>query len=80
MICHSTLGMCWKNARSLGSGLSERCVARKQPRQTPLDPDLTHYLARIDEFEDRVLKVVVNTKKTPPLVVTAFFDRGRTIP
>jgi hypothetical protein len=46
----------------------------------PLDPDLTHYLARIDEFDDRVLKVIVNTKKTPPLVVTAFFDRGRTIP
>jgi hypothetical protein len=44
------------------------------------DPDLEHRLARIPEFGNRVLRVIVNGKKTPPIVVTAFFDRRRTIP
>jgi hypothetical protein len=46
----------------------------------PLNPDLEHRLARIPEFGNRLLRVIVNGKKTPPLVVTAFFDRRRTIP
>jgi hypothetical protein len=46
----------------------------------PVDPDLEHRLARIPEFGHRVLRVVVNVKKTPPHVVTVFFDRRRTIP
>lgn len=46
----------------------------------PLDPDLEHRLARIRQFGDRVLRVIVNGKKTPPHVVTAFFDRRRTLP
>ncbi|WNC30177.1 DUF4258 domain-containing protein [Thermosynechococcus sp. PKX82] len=45
-----------------------------------VDPDLEHRLARIPEFGDRVLCVIVNTKRTPPFVVTAFFDRRRTLP
>ncbi|HIK23460.1 MAG TPA: DUF4258 domain-containing protein [Thermosynechococcus sp. M3746_W2019_013] len=45
-----------------------------------VDPDLEHRLARIPEFGNRVLRVIVNGKKTPPIVVTAFFDRRRTIP
>ena len=43
------------------------------------DPDLEHRLARIPEHGNRVLRVIVNGKKTPPLVVTVFFDRRRTI-
>ncbi len=46
----------------------------------PMDADLHHRLARIPEFGNRVLRVIVNGKKTPPHVVTAFFDRRRTIP
>jgi len=46
----------------------------------PVDADLEHRLARIPEFGHRVLRVIVNGKRTPPLVVTAFFDRRRTIP
>jgi hypothetical protein len=34
-----------------------------------------HFLARVPEQEGRVLRVVVNTRVDPPLVVTAFLDR-----
>ena len=57
--------------------------ALTQPEVTepdPVDPDLEHRLARISEFGNRVLRVIVNSKRTPPLVVTVFFDRRRTIP
>ncbi|WP_058868410.1 DUF4258 domain-containing protein [Chloracidobacterium thermophilum] len=46
----------------------------------PMDPNLEHRLARIPEFGDRLLRVILNVKKTPPHVVTVFFDRRRTIP
>jgi hypothetical protein len=43
----------------------------------PIDADLEHRLTSIAEFENRVLRVVVNVKVTPPPVVTASFDRQR---
>ena len=46
----------------------------------PIDPDLEHRLARIPEWGNRVLRVIVNGKTTPPRIVTAFFDRRRTVP
>lgn len=46
----------------------------------PMDPDLEHRLARIPEFGTRVLRVIVNGKRTPPHVVTVFFDRRSTTP
>jgi Domain of unknown function (DUF4258) len=46
----------------------------------PVDPDLEHRLARIPEYGNRVLRVIVNGKTTPPRIVTAFFDRRRTAP
>jgi hypothetical protein len=46
----------------------------------PVNPDLEHRLARIPEWGNRVLRVRVNGKTTPPRIVTAFFDRRRTIP
>jgi len=39
------------------------------------DPALEHFLARIEEHGDRVLRVVVNPSVRPMLVITAFFDR-----
>lgn len=54
-----------------------------QPEVTeadPVDPALKHRLARIPEFGNRVLRVILNVKRTPPLVVTIFFDRRRRIP
>jgi hypothetical protein len=46
----------------------------------PVDADLEHRLARIREFGDRVLRVIVNRKRTPLSVITVFFDLRRTIP
>ena len=46
----------------------------------PIDPDLEHRLARIPEWGNRVLRVIVNRTTTPLRIVTAFFDRRRTIP
>jgi hypothetical protein len=46
----------------------------------PVDPNLEHFLAKIPEWGNRVLLVIVNGKKSPPHIVTAFFDRRRTIP
>ena len=42
----------------------------------PADPELIHALRVIPEFGNRVLRVIYNQNKTPPHVVTAFFDRG----
>ncbi len=39
------------------------------------DPTLRHALARIPEYEERVLRVVYNETTEPWLVVTAYFDR-----
>jgi len=36
---------------------------------------VVRYFRRIVEFESRVLRVVVNHNTSPPVVVTAFFDR-----
>lgn len=59
----------------------ERSLAQPEVIEAdPIDPDLEHRLARIPEFGHRVLRVIVNSKKTPPVVVTVFFDRRRTIP
>ncbi|GIW89485.1 MAG: hypothetical protein KatS3mg108_3809 [Isosphaeraceae bacterium] len=46
----------------------------------PVDAELEHRLARIPEFGHRVLRVIVNGERTPPHVVTVFFDRRRVIP
>ena len=46
----------------------------------PVDPDLEHRLARIRECGNRILRVIVNGKTTPPRIVTVFFDRRRTVP
>jgi hypothetical protein len=43
-----------------------------------IDEDLEHRFARIPEFGDRVLRVVVNTNVARPRIVTVYFDRRRT--
>lgn len=49
-----------------------------QPTATqtsPDDPDLRHALRAIPEFGYRVLRVIFNTTRNPPHVVTVYFDR-----
>ena len=41
----------------------------------PDDPDLVHALRSIEDFGYRVLRVIFNKTRTPPHVVTVFFDR-----
>jgi hypothetical protein len=47
--------------------------ARVEPGET--DPELENRFARIAEFGNRVLRVVVNTKVVPERVVSVYFDR-----
>lgn len=47
--------------------------------QDPIDGDLEHRLGLIAEFENRVLRVIVNVKARPLRVVTVYFDRRRKI-
>ena len=54
-------------------------VAPEATEADPVDPDLEHRLVRIPEWRNRVLRVIVNGKTTPPRIVTVFFDRMRTI-
>ena len=41
-----------------------------------IDPNLEHRLLRIDEFDGRVLRVVMNANVKPPRIITVFFDRS----
>lgn len=40
------------------------------------DPQLFHALRPIPEFGGRVLRVIFNRTRTPPHIVTAYFDRA----
>lgn len=59
--------------------LEQVLTAPEAAEADPVDADLEHRLARIPEFGHRVLRVIVNVKKTPLHVITVFFDRRRTI-
>jgi len=55
----------------------ERVLAMPQVSESDvIDPDLEHRLAAIPERENRVLRVIVNTKIIPERVVTMYFDRN----
>jgi hypothetical protein len=63
--------------------LSERAIpdewvarAVESPTRTENHDDgTTHYLSSVPERSGRILRVVVNTNASPPVVVTVFFDR-----
>ncbi len=42
----------------------------------PNDPEIERFFRAIPEFDDRVLRVAVNTKVDPWRVVSVFFDRN----
>jgi hypothetical protein len=59
----------------------ERALSTPEATEAdPVDPDLEHRLAQIPEFGNRVRRVIVNGRPTPPLVVIVFFDRRRSLP
>jgi len=65
--------------RQIAVAWVERVLARpKWTEPDPVDAALEHRLAAIPEFENRVLRVIVNTSAAPPRVITAYFDRRRT--
>ena len=67
--------------RNIDLAWVERTIdAPEATEPDPVDADLEHRLARIPEWGNRVLRVIVNRTVTPLRVVTAFFDRRRTIP
>jgi hypothetical protein len=41
-----------------------------------VDSALEHRLGRIDEFDRRVLRVILNSQVEPVRVITVFFDRA----
>lgn len=48
----------------------------QSPEQQEIREDRnTHYLKAIREFDDRILRVVVNRNVQPNRIVTVFFDR-----
>jgi hypothetical protein len=58
----------------------ERVLSRPEWTEgDTFDIELEHCLAKIKEFGDRVLRVIVNTYAVPPRVVTAHSDRRRSI-
>lgn len=71
-----------KHARRV---ISRRKISRSWLKQVLLepelvhpdeeDPDLEHRLAKIKEFGNRVLRVIVNTTVKPNKIITAYFDR-----
>ena len=63
--------------------LAERAIpdtwvvrAVESPLRTETHDDgTTHYLGEVPERSGRILRVVMNTEASPPIVVTVFFDR-----
>jgi len=63
--------------------LEERGIRLEWIEQTIQSPDriedkpdgTTHFVKRIDQYDKRWLRVIVNTRVEPHRVVTAFFDR-----
>ena len=56
--------------------LEQAMVAPHRVEQDRIDPSLVHYLFRVDEFDGRVLRVVLNENVKPPRIITVFFDRS----
>lgn len=62
--------------RGIESAWVERVLrAAERVHADRSDPTLTHALGRIEERDQRVLRVVYNASASPPRVVTAYFDR-----
>jgi len=62
--------------RGIARGWMEAVLDRPQKVEPDReDTELEHRLGRIAEYGNRVLRVVVDGKKRPVVVVTLYFDR-----
>jgi hypothetical protein len=55
----------WKRGKSSWPGWKAYLIRREMTETDPVDPDLEHRLARIPEWGNRMLRVIVNGKTTP---------------
>lgn len=60
--------------RSIPAEWVDRSIAAAD-RSEIHDDGTMHYLKRIPEHGDRILRVVINTRSMPHRAVTVFFDR-----
>ncbi len=60
--------------RAVPLALLEACIAEPDRIEKRIDGTV-HYCKRFERQGGRWLRVVVNNRRDPPLVVTAFFDR-----
>jgi hypothetical protein len=77
--------MDYKLSEHAETTLREREIAPEWLATAMNDPDLTlphesdstlrYALKRIPAFGDRILRVVYNDEKEPPIIVTLYFDR-----
>lgn len=56
--------------------ISQTMTAPARTEPDADDPELLHALQIIPEFDYRVLRVIYNRTKTPPVIVTVYFDRA----
>ena len=64
------------NERSIAIEWVEDAVSMPDLRTPdPSDPEVERFYRRIPQRDDRVLRVVVNTRFAPWRVVSVFFDR-----
>jgi hypothetical protein len=62
--------------RQISESWIERVVASPLLIEaSTIDPELESRFARIPEYGDRVLRVVVNTQVVPERIVSVYFDR-----
>lgn len=75
--------MDWELSRHAETVVQERAIAIEWIQRTLDTPERVeqmtneswHYLSRIAENEDRVLRVILNQDVNPARVITVFFDR-----
>ena len=48
----------------------------QKSEEDKMDGKLRHFLGEISEFDSRVLRVIVNNKVEPMIIITVYFDRA----
>ena len=65
------------NERNISDEWLERVLENPELTEPDeIDPELEHRLGKIEEFGNRVLRVIINVRRRPVLIITAYFDRN----